>query len=51
MGHVAGLVTSYEYQLIVIAPSIIISLAIIFLLKNMTIKETKFLLKTVIKRS
>ncbi len=50
MGHVAGLITSYEYQLIVIASSIIISLAIIFLSKNMTIKETKFLLKTVIKR-
>jgi len=49
-GYVVGLITSYGQELLIVLSSIAVSMIVIFATKNMTIDETKFLLKAMLHR-
>jgi len=46
MGYVLSIITSNEPQLLILTCSVSVSIAVILASKNMTIKETRYLLKT-----
>jgi O-antigen/teichoic acid export membrane protein len=49
-GSVVGLITSYGQELLIVLSSIAVSIIVILATKSMTINETKFLLKAMVRR-
>ena len=50
VGHLLNLKIGTEEQFLTIIPAVVISIVVIFLSKNMTIKETKFILNSLLQK-
>jgi O-antigen/teichoic acid export membrane protein len=51
VGYMAGMIMGHEQQFLIMILSVAMSILVIFASKNMTIKETNFLLKSLFQRS
>ena len=50
VGQMIGLILGYEQQLLLLITSVVVSTVVIFVSKNMTIKETRILLKAFLRK-